>query len=48
MNGCCDGGHFGLLYDLYVSEGGGCGVEHFCVVGGFDAKDGLEALIKEK
>ena len=34
---CCDGGHFGLLYDLCVSEGGGCGVEHFCVVGGLNA-----------
>ena len=30
-----DGGHvvFGLLYDLKVGECGGCGVEHFCVVG---------------
>ncbi len=44
---CCDGWHFGLLYDLYVSEGGSCGVEHFCVVGGFNAKDGPEALCLE-
>ncbi len=44
MYDCCDGGHFGLLYDLEVGEGGGCGVEDFCVVSGFDAKYGSEAL----
>ena len=40
---CSDGCHFGLLYDLQVCEGG-CGVGDFCVVSGFDAQDGSEAL----
>ena len=44
MDDCCDGWHFGLLYDLDVCEGGCCGVEHFGVVCGLDAKDGSEAL----
>ena len=47
MYDCCDGGHFGLLYDLEVGECGGCGVEHFCVVCGFNAEDGSEALCLE-
>ncbi len=47
MDYCCDGGHFGLLYDLYVGEGGSCGVEYFCVVCRFDAQDGSEALCLE-
>ena len=37
MYDCCDGGHVGLLHDLDVGECGGCGVDYFCVVGGFDA-----------
>ena len=44
MDDCCDGGHFGLLDDLDVGEGGCCGVEHFCVICGFDAEYGSEAL----
>ena len=44
---CFDGGHFGLLYDLNVSEGGCCGVGYLCVVGGFDAQYGFEALCLE-
>ena len=47
MDDCCDGWHFGLLYDLDVGECGSCGVEHFCVVCGFDAVDAAEALCLE-
>ena len=35
MYDCCDGGHFGLLYDLEVCEDCCCGFEDLCVVGGF-------------
>ena len=44
MDDCCDGWHFGLLYDLYVSKGGSCGVDYFGVVCGFDAEYGAEAV----
>ena len=40
VDGCCDGWHFCLLYDLHVGECGCCGVEDFGVVCGFDVEDG--------
>ena len=42
-----DGWHVGLLYDLGVGDCGGCGVEYFSVVSGFDVEYFAKALCLE-